>query len=557
MIKLHSHQSVTLSEDYYLRNFDLLADFVADHYWPLLSTRERRFYESYKHADADARRLYVRLLSRTRLTFRISKLHYPEITSIEAAARQLESLGLAAINPDLPLQDVLGLFTCAELKKALGSKAGKRSALLDTIQHDVPAIERLLASEHIIQILQLQHFTVFSLLYFGNLHQDLTTFVLRDLGLHRYESYLIDRDNLPFRSREQLDRHMQYYQCRQAYEQLRSANSDDYLQLLCELPAPTDDDPVLHRLVERLTSKIARQLERLQQPDCALAIYRTLTLPPARERSARILAKQDQNSDALAICRSILKTPLSAEELQFAQQFGNRLAKRTSANRDFQLFRPPPPRELRLPRSNHPVERTVALHYQSVGRCFYVENTLFCSMLGLAIWDIIFMPIKGVFYHPFQMAPADFYTPDFAARRQQALSDRWHNIASGQLNTIVQQRFNNSYGKMNPLVNWRILDEDILALATARIPVSHWLTIFKHILADARNNRTGLPDLLHFPHGGGYELIEVKAPGDKMQKNQLSWLQVFCQNGIPHEVVNVCWHQAEATETPPVESVNA
>ncbi|NQZ10656.1 MAG: VRR-NUC domain-containing protein, partial [Algicola sp.] len=40
---------------------------------------------------------------------------------------------------------------------------------------------------------------------------------------------------------------------------------------------------------------------------------------------------------------------------------------------------------------------------------------------------------------------------------------------------------------------------------------------------------------------GGYELVEVKGPGDRLQKNQLRWMQYFHQQGIRHRVVHVRW----------------
>jgi len=94
---------------------------------------------------------------------------------------------------------------------------------------------------------------------------------------------------------------------------------------------------------------------------------------------------------------------------------------------------------------------------------------------------------------------------------------------------------------MNPLVNWQAIDLEILELALQRIPFGHWMRIFERILLDLRNNRAGFPDLVLFPAAGGYQLIEVKGPGDNLQKNQQRWMHYFAQHDIPHAIAKVRW----------------
>ena len=69
------------------------------------------------------------------------------------------------------------------------------------------------------------------------------------------------------------------------------------------------------------------------------------------------------------------------------------------------------------------------------------------------------------------------------------------------------------------------------------------------MLSDVRNYRSGQPDLVYFPDAdtetdaetNKYQLLEVKAPGDKLQKNQLRWMKCFNEHNIPHGVVHVEW----------------
>jgi hypothetical protein len=78
-------------------------------------------------------------------------------------------------------------------------------------------------------------------------------------------------------------------------------------------------------------------------------------------------------------------------------------------------------------------------------------------------------------------------------------------------------------------------------LAIDKIPLNDWLALFEYMLQDLRNHRNGLPDLIFFPASGGYQLIEVKGPGDRLQNNQRRWMAQFDASGINHSVVNVEW----------------
>jgi hypothetical protein len=60
-------------------------------------------------------------------------------------------------------------------------------------------------------------------------------------------------------------------------------------------------------------------------------------------------------------------------------------------------------------------------------------------------------------------------------------------------------------------------------------------------LRDLRNNTSGFPDLIFFDKHGGYELIEVKGPGDAVQKNQKRWFAYFQSVGVPYRVVHIRW----------------
>lgn len=536
-----------LSDSYYLDNFNCLVDFVFDHYSHLLTAEETCFYTQYSSLAENSQRLAIRLLSRTNDYVRVSRIHYDEITPIDQALEQLCQTPIITMATTDNISEWLSVFTRKELQSCLSVTAPTTdiaTTLLTTpdLFGETP-IDTLLGAEQVIHIAGKQWFTTYRLLFFGNLYQDLSAFVLRDLGLRTFEQYRTDTSTLPFKSRSQLDAYLTYYTCTELYDEADTLGATALVALYGQLPTINSTDPTLKRRVERFSNKIARQLERHACLDDAAKIYAQINRPPARERLARIEAKLGNELEAFKQCQQIEGAPLDAEEKEFAQQFSAKLAPKLGCEYKPAEKHVPQEIALCLPASKLPVEFAAALHFAKSGQCYYVENSLIGGVFGLAIWDILFAPIAGAFFHPFQNAPADFHESDFYHQRSKLFEQRFEEIQSGQLRQIVLSHYHDKFGINNPLVHWGHLNRRLITMAVKKIPVEHWIAYFDYLLKDIRNNRSGLPDLIHFPDNDDYILLEVKGPGDRLQKNQLRWMKHFKQHGIRHAVVPVQYEQ--------------
>ncbi|GAA5444481.1 fanconi-associated nuclease 1 homolog [Microbulbifer sp. NBRC 101763] len=545
-----------LPADYYLTNFLTLMKFVTARYKSLLSAEEDQFYERFMSLGINGQKLYVRLLSRkgapssAGALFRLSKLQYAEIEDLEHACRELEVSGLLRLNPQISNQELLPLFTKPELFRASNKplpKALKRADLIAALleQGVDSGIHKLLAADTLLAVQHASCFETFKLCFFGNLNQDLTDYVLRDLGLFRYEDYPLDRQNLPFQNREQIDQHLTYYHCLDLAEQALTGETSDILTLAEQLPSGITGDAALHRRLDRLRLKLARQLERMGELAAADRLYKMCQRPPARERRARIAIKNGDTGKGLGLCQQILEAPLDEAEKIFAESFGHRTAKDLDCAKEWpapKRYRPPT-ETIVLPQSPERVEIQVALHLEqlSEGNCYYVENCLLNGILGLYIWDILFASIPGAFFNPFQSAPSDFRTADFYLSRRTLLDQRLAELDKDTLRERVWCSYRDKWGISNPLVAWDALPKELVTTAMERIPTSHWRSLFQRILSDIAHHRNGLPDLILFPAAGDYELIEVKGPGDRLQQNQQRWLTFFASQRVPHRVIHVEW----------------
>ena len=68
-------------------------------------------------------------------------------------------------------------------------------ALLES--NDEAFFERLTNGDTLLQVLRADEYLLCQMLFFGNLNQSMTDFVLRDLGLYQFESYNIDTEHRP------------------------------------------------------------------------------------------------------------------------------------------------------------------------------------------------------------------------------------------------------------------------------------------------------------------------------------------------------------------------
>jgi hypothetical protein len=548
---MESGQPVELPDDYYLSNFHALAGFVYETYYDLLQVSELEWYTTFKRCDESAQRLYVRLLTRKSSVFRFSRLRYPEIVSLQCAASQLAEENLAVVVPPCSMLELMAAFTKPALLKLLDLNELRSKSRVDLIESIMKSDEACLdqfreilqSADQWISIRGHSYWNFYNLCFFGNLYQDSSEFVLRDLGSVTYESYQIAPNCRAFTSRVQIDAHMKYFECAILLDTISRTSVEQHKDVLCELPLDIPGDNQLTRRLDRLRNKIARQLERLGDTNAALMLFKQSQHPPARERSVRILLSEGELDQANRIINDMRTKPRGESELQVADRLRTQWAKVSgSPLKAEQRFRPATS-TLTLSQTALRVELEAKTFYSQMGACFYTENQLVNGVLGLFIWDIIFSPIAGVFYNPFQHAPSDFYDPEFREQRADMLNQRFNEIDDSlRFCARIMGNFETQCGKSNPMVRWSGISYELLSLALQRVPAAHWRVMFNRILSDPRENMAGFPDLILF-RGDDlyYEFIEVKGPGDTIQQNQRRWMQYFSEHRIPCRVVNVRW----------------
>jgi len=534
---------------YYLDNFQQVLAWVGLHHGDLLDDHERGFIDLFGQLPQASRALLVRMIMRKGQLFRASKLRYAEIGCPRAAARALVALGWVDTAPLLDITQLFGLLKKDECILALGltSASGVRKAELLGAMADGQHDPRPLAQWHPAlddEVFELRIDPLcerLRLMFFGNIHQDWSEFVLADLGIYRYEQVAFASTSRAFASREDVDAYLRLHRCRERFEA-----GDSLDEVLAQIPPSAYPNEWLENRRGKLLLSVARQYERDGELHRALELYAGIRYPGARQRHIRVLELGGETEAALQLALLALAAPESEAEAQQVQRMLPRLRR--------SLGQTPPRREpaaeveridLQLPQPTLGicVEQVVLEHLSCADApVFYVENTLLNSLLGLLCWEAIFAPLPGAFFHPFHAAPADLARADFYSRRAEAFEACLQSLQDGSYGERIRQRYREKFGIQSQFVSWTLLDETLLELALDCLPATHLDACFRRILLDVPNHRSGLPDLIQFwPCERRYRMIEVKGPGDRLQDNQKRWLAHARRHEIPVAVCYVQW----------------
>ena len=541
--------TVLENEFYYLDNFHRVLAWIAERYSDLLTADESAFIAAFPTLPQASRALFVRMVMRKGELFRASKLVYAEIGNTHEAARPLAALGLIEDDPTLTLDQLFELLQKPEISRLFHlsphEKSLRKPEQLEALRAKYGGEHRYSAwhdhaGEHVYRITAQPLCDRLRLIFFGNFHQTWSEFVLSDLGIYQYEKVAFSPAARGFRSRRDIDDYLALHDCRE-----RFINGADIADVLRALPPAAPDNDWLRSRRDKLLFQIAQQLEQLCDWPAAHDAYAACAYPGARARAIRVLEKDGRDAAAYALLLTARDAPESAAEQQQLLRMAPRLARKLGHAKPAPAAPTAVQRiDLSLPQPAEPtyVEFVVRDHLtRDDAPVYYVENSLINSLFGLLCWDAIFSAIPGAFFHPFHRGPADLHSADFQHRRAQQFAACLSQLDSDAYRATIQSNYTRKAGIQSPFVYWEALDPGLIALALSCIPAQHLKKSFERILLDIKSNRSGFPDLIQFwPAENRYHMIEVKGPGDRLQDNQLRWIDYCAEHQMP---ISVCYLQ--------------
>src|SRR5690606_19973436 len=213
---------------YYLDNFEIVLCWVKQRYDDLLTHVERDFIAHFQGLPRASRALLVRMIMRKGTLFRSSKLRYDEIGGVAVAAQSLIEHGWLHNSPALTLEQLFGLLTKAELAGAFGRELCNQHArkdaqyqlLKDRYTEALPfKAWHSTATDSVYELLVMPLCERLRLMFFGNLRQDWSEFVLADLGLYVYEKVEFSATSRIFHSRQDIDDYMSLHDCAERFRE--------------------------------------------------------------------------------------------------------------------------------------------------------------------------------------------------------------------------------------------------------------------------------------------------------------------------------------------------
>jgi hypothetical protein len=545
------------NEFYYLDNFQRVLDWIAQRYADLLVDEEQAFIQAFARLPRPSQALFVRMVMRKGSLFRASKMNYPEIGCPLAAARELLPTGWVNADPVLDIDELFDLLVKPEIVEAFSLspplKAARKPEQLEALREECseprPFSQWYQGCADTVWAIGVKPLCDrLRLLFFGNLHQDWTEFVLSDLGLFRYEQVEFSEASRGFRSRQDIEHYLQLHACRERFDALEPSAAE-LRAVLLDIPRHSFGNDWLDSRRERLLFRIGQRLEKDKDWEAAYDVYAECRFPGARSRAMRVLEKDEKFDHAYELFSLASQAPESEAERQHLLRIGPRLARKLGHGKAAPRRATPATRldlNLPVPGGEWRVEGVVLDHlHRDEAPVYYVENTLANTLFGLLCWPAVFAAIPGAFFHPFHRGPADLYSPDFQQRRAREFDACLARLDDGSHVDAILATWDAKGGIQSPFVAWDYLDRAIIELALDCIPAAHLKLWFRRILQDVKDNRTGFPDLIQFwPGEGRYNMIEVKGPGDRLQDNQLRWIDYCAAHGMPVTVCYLQWEQA-------------
>ena len=280
---------------YYLHNFRQVLHWLGQRYADLLDPDEQHFIQQFDSLPQAAQALLVRMVMRKGVHFRASKLNYQEIGCPHAAAGPLLELGWLDAGCPLTFEALFALLQKGEILAAFkpwidqpkGNKADWLAGLAAQFSESrsfaqwCPDLADTLYSLTVMDLCDRLR-----LMFFGNLHQDWSEFVLADLGIYTYEKVEFCAESRGLRSRADLHGFLFLHQCQQAFEA-----GEALADVLARVATLSTDNPWLEKRRAKLLFQAGQHCERSAELALAAQIYRTCAYPGARARLIRVLER--------------------------------------------------------------------------------------------------------------------------------------------------------------------------------------------------------------------------------------------------------------------------
>ncbi|KAL4561058.1 hypothetical protein LXL04_033220 [Taraxacum kok-saghyz] len=594
----------------YQQNFCLLLQEVFRTTPHVFTHDEKTFLENFLLLSIDSQRLFIRLYTRKGPWFRMCNVSYAEILDHQQAVKELSEGGyvnstetISELHKD-DMEGILNVLNVGELREILSVINKKRShsprkqdsisSLLSAYGDGSMSLLKKMVLEKTgtcIRISSEADSLIWRVerLFFCNGEQDLSAFLLVDLGIVKYPTYNCIVTNQLFSNRNDLLSYEEALEVAQIMdESLEENNSSMVLKCIA----------ISDSRISIQTSKI-----HLSAPFpffSASWIYSKVVL-----LGVSFLEAERRYNDAIDLLKRLLHNfisdrrrgywtlrlsvdlehigrvneSLSVAETGLDDPWVRAGSKISLQKRVIRLGKPP--RRWKVPTFSDSLKRKIpevyvegrplnsqtgtksrfygedgeqcgveqlALQYyagQEGGNWqgVHSESGIWLTIFSLLMWDPIFTDIPNVFLTRFQTSPLDLHTDSFYESRKDTIETVLLKIQQGMGEEMLITSWESHYGTGCRGVSWNRHSLGELRAVVTCIGGGCLAAVCRHLAQDYRSWCSGMPDLLLWrfcsEYSGEAKVVEVKGPRDRVSEQQRAWLLFFMDSGFNAQVCRV------------------
>ena len=542
-----------LPAKYYLAHFRELIEFVTSKCMHLLEPKHSEFISKINQLDEQSQCMLARVYSRKPYLVQAQSLNYEEITSPHQAIYTLKKAGILFEPNEQHYSQLLAHLTKPSLVELLSNyseqisfkKSAAKGALVDIAREFFKARPQELAplySQYVINN-RSDYYEYFEFLFAGKLsggdvnHQN--RFVMRDLGLtatREGHSESLSR----FETLDEAQSNYLLNRYRLAFKNI--TDESDYVALASQVLVQAAHGAIAVVLKNKLLVRLYRQLKTVDSELAFSLLEGCVDDSEAQEIQIREQYRLGNKEWVKARLEAIIENPLTDDLLYFADDFLMRkFNKKTRSRLSAMLADTQCVLEIdELYRGE--VEQGVNDYYTREGMAvFNTENTLWQSLFGLVFWHELFVESPYPPCNEFDIYPQVLRLGNFYEAQQTQINERLAQCQTSQaLLNLVCKNAAQYFDQPNGLFRWRsnLLEplEALILNSPLEALIAHLTAMSKHYL----QLKDGYPDLMVI-NNGQVHFEEVKAPGDKLRRNQLTTIDNLKNVGFTVHIAAVKW----------------
>ncbi|NMP03222.1 DNA polymerase III subunit epsilon [Pseudoalteromonas arctica] len=542
-----------LPAKYYLAHFKELIEFVTSKCMHLLEPKHSEFISRINQLDEQSQCMLARVYSRKPYLVQAQSLNYEEITSPHQAIYTLKKAGILFEPNEQHYSQLLAHLTKPSLVELLSNyseqisfkKSAAKGALVDIAREFFKACPQELVplySQYVINN-RSDYYEYFEFLFAGKLsggdvnHQN--RFVMRDLGLtatREGHSESLSR----FETLDEAQSNYLLNRYRLAFKNI--TDESDYVALASQVLVQAAHGAIAVVLKNKLLVRLYRQLKTVDSELAFSLLEGCADDSEAQEIQIREQYRLGNKEWVKARLEGIIENPLTDDLLYFADDFLMRkFNKKTRSRLSAMLADTQCVLEIdELYRGE--VEQGVNDYYTRQGMAvFNTENTLWQSLFGLVFWHELFVESPYPPCNEFDIYPQVLRLGNFYEAQQIQINERLAQCQTSQaLLNLVCKNAAQYFDQPNGLFRWRsnLLEplEALILNSPLEALITHLTAMSKHYL----QLKDGYPDLMVI-NNGQVHFEEVKAPGDKLRRNQLTTIDNLKNVGFTVHIAAVKW----------------